>query len=55
MCFICVLNSFRKKSLLKQKKHLNIYIGSGKFVPMLKEIWNAENLNFSIHLLNYIG
>ena len=28
---------------------------SGKFVPMLKENWNAENLNFSIHLLNYIG
>jgi len=28
---------------------------SGKFVPMLKENWNAENLNFSTHLLNYIG
>jgi len=28
---------------------------SGKFVPMLKENLNAKNLNFSIHLLNYIG
>jgi len=28
---------------------------SGKFVPILKENWNAEDLNFSIHLLNYIG
>jgi len=25
---------------------------SGKFVPILKENWNAEDLNFSIHLLN---
>ena len=24
---------------------------SGKFVPILKENWNAEDLNFSIHLL----
>ena len=28
---------------------------SGKFVPILKENWNVEDLNFSIHLLNYIG
>jgi len=34
--------------------YIYIYIGlSGKFVP-LKENLNAENLNFSIHLLNYI-
>jgi len=33
-----------------------IIIGlSGKFVPILKENLNAENLNFSIHLLNYIS
>ena len=25
---------------------------SGKFVPILKENLNAEDLNFSIHLLN---
>jgi len=25
---------------------------SGKFIPILKENWNAEDLNFSIHLLN---
>jgi len=32
-----------------------IIIGlSGKFLPILKENWNAEDLNFSIHLLNYI-
>ena len=24
----------------------------GKFVPILKKNWNAEDLNFSIHLLN---
>jgi len=24
-------------------------------MPMLKENWNAENLNFSVHLLNYIS
>jgi len=36
-------------------KH-SVYIGlSGKFVPILKENWNAEDLNFSIHLLNCIG
>jgi len=28
---------------------------SGKFMLMLKKNWNAEDLNFSIHLLNYIG
>jgi len=28
---------------------------SGKFVPMLKENWNVKDLNFRIHLLNYIG
>jgi len=27
---------------------------SGKFVSILKENWNAEDLNFSIYLLNYI-
>jgi len=30
---------------------LNIGL-SGKFVPILKENLNAEDLNFSIHLLN---
>jgi len=35
---------------------VQVFIGlSGKFVPMLKENRNAENLNFSIHLLNYIS
>jgi len=35
---------------------LHVCIGlSGKFVPILKENWNAEDLHFSIHLLNYIG
>ena len=32
----------------------NIFELSGKFVPILKENWNAKDLNFSIHLLNYI-
>jgi len=31
---------------------MQVNIGlSGKFVPMLKENWNAENLNFSRHEL----
>jgi len=30
-----------------------VYIVRNLFVPMLKENLNAENLNFSIHLLNY--
>jgi len=30
-----------------------VYIVWNLFVPMLKENLNAENLNFSIHLLNY--
>jgi len=33
------------------KNNINWYIGlSGKFVPILKENWNAD-LNFSIYLL----
>jgi len=41
--------------LLKYLKIINNLLLSGKFVPMLKENWNAEDLNFSTHLLNYIG
>jgi len=41
-------------SLQLKSKWDNIGL-SGKFVPMLKENLNAENLNFNIHLLNYIG
>jgi len=42
--------------IFKTREILPFCIGlSGKFVPMLKENWNAEDLNFSIHLLNYIG
>jgi len=34
--------------------YFRLSILSGKFVPILKENWNAEDLNFSIHLLNLI-
>jgi len=40
-------------SILTSDENINIGL-SGKFVPMLKENLNA-NLNFNIHLLNYIG
>lgn len=28
---------------------------SRKFMRILKENWNSEDLNFSVHLLNYVG
>ena len=70
MYVLCILNSnlirtkfnrnkwisYTEKSLIITTINVEWNIGlSGKFVPILKENWNAEDLNFSIHLLNYIG
>ena len=57
-CFHATYAETFYNNQIKLLNYIYIYgtIGlSGKFVPMLKENWNAENLNFSIHLLNYIG
>ena len=68
--FIIIECNLKYNLCINKKKLINIYIYiiyilnyikflyiglSGKSVPILKENWNAEDLNFSIHLLNYRG
>jgi len=50
-------DKYRKwENLLSYVKHKNnTYILGCPESSILKENWNAEDLNFSIHLLNYIG
>ena len=51
--FMCKMYFFSMYFFSLLITHFRITIGlSRKFVPILKENWNAEDLNFSIHLLN---